>query len=357
MDFMKILVIEAFGLNVGYLGCYGNDWVATPNLDRLAFEGVVFDWHIADQPELLPATPWHRRSVGAGRYARPGQSVVAPSLPKGPRVERCDTIMDFADRTISAFEAPGEWLWMEGPSLLPPWDLEDDLLEAYFDEDDIEEGLTPWRDPPFELVTLDDAQMIRLQNTYAAVVTFFDAQLGKLLEHLRGQADVILCVTARSGLPLGEHGMIGTPRPSLHEELVHVPLLMRLPGAEAGMRVSALTQPVDLMPTFLEALGQSFAGQGHTLWPLLRGDVQTVRSFAVSMLRVGEHEAWLMRSPERALHIPVVETGAPAVLPQLFVKPDDRWEVNDLYHQQISAADEMEAELRAFAESITNAER
>ena len=45
---MKIVVLEASALHLGFLGCYGNDWVATPNLDRLAAEGVVFDRHYAD---------------------------------------------------------------------------------------------------------------------------------------------------------------------------------------------------------------------------------------------------------------------------------------------------------------------
>src|SRR5271169_1712972 len=58
MDFMKIVVIEALGLHLGYLGCYGNDWVATPNIDRLASESVVFDRHCfdVDQPEPLAWT-------------------------------------------------------------------------------------------------------------------------------------------------------------------------------------------------------------------------------------------------------------------------------------------------------------
>ena len=77
MDFMKIIVIEVTGLHLGYLGCYGNDWVATPNLDRLAVEGIVFDWHFADQPELQPRTPWQDRSVGTGCYARPGDAATA----------------------------------------------------------------------------------------------------------------------------------------------------------------------------------------------------------------------------------------------------------------------------------------
>ncbi len=44
----KVLVIVARGLQLGALGCYGNGWIDTPALDRLAAEGVVFDQHFAD---------------------------------------------------------------------------------------------------------------------------------------------------------------------------------------------------------------------------------------------------------------------------------------------------------------------
>src|SRR5262249_52799942 len=160
-----------------------------------------------------------------------------------------------------------------------------------------------------DLVKLNEADVLQLQNTYAAAVTVFDAQLGALFEAL-ALDETLLCVMARSGLPLGEHGMIGAPRPWLHDELVHVPLLMRLPlGKDAGTRVSALTQPVDLLPTFLDAV-QAARLHGHNLWPLIRGEVEQVRPYAVSALRVGDQETRLLRTPAWALHVPIA-AGAP----------------------------------------------
>lgn len=45
---MHVVVVNVHGCHLGYLGCYGNEWVATPNLDRLAAHGVVFDQHYRD---------------------------------------------------------------------------------------------------------------------------------------------------------------------------------------------------------------------------------------------------------------------------------------------------------------------
>src|SRR5204863_6643946 len=112
MDFMKIVVIEAIGLHLGYLGCYGNDWVATPNLDRVAAEGVVFDWHIADQPELIATTPWHERSVGTGFYSFFGGAASNKAI--APRVARCEALATFAADVARMIGKNDAWTWIEG---------------------------------------------------------------------------------------------------------------------------------------------------------------------------------------------------------------------------------------------------
>src|SRR5262245_2813517 len=48
---MKILMIIPHGLNAQSLGCYGNESLSTPALDRLAAEGIVFHQHYADHPD------------------------------------------------------------------------------------------------------------------------------------------------------------------------------------------------------------------------------------------------------------------------------------------------------------------
>jgi arylsulfatase A-like enzyme len=349
---MKILVIEPFGLNLGYLGCYGNDWVATPNLDRLATQSVVFDWHIVDQPELLPVTAWRQRTVASGNY--PWSTREEP-IAVVPRVARIESLHHFADRALGEIAKGGDWLWIEGPSLLPPWSLDEELLEIYFDEDDVEEGLSPWRDPPMEVVKLDDAEVLQLQNSYAAVVTFFDAQLGKLLANLNDRQDSLLCLTARTGLPLGEHGMIGAPLPMLHEELVHAPLMMRLPeSAEAGSRIGALTQPIDLLPTFLESLGiPAPSRHGQSLWPLIRGESHSIRDLAVSSLRSADQETWLARTVGHAFHMQTPPAGMKEAPSQLYVKPEDRWEVNNLLQPLIETADDLQRQLREVTAHTT----
>jgi arylsulfatase A-like enzyme len=401
---MKVLVVNLRGLQLGYVGCYGNRWVETPTLDRLAAEGVVFDQHFADQPDAAGAC----RAWRSGRYLLPPADVAPPPAPDLPALLHAHGIPttlvldgsrplpeDFRagwqsvrvvpaeaeegtslERTLEAcLEAVEElaeadrWLvWICLGTLLPPWDPPDDYLDAYLheeasDEDEEDEAeerepLSPLLDPePGEIDREDDETFLRLQRSYAAAVTHLDAGLGLLFEELRKAGlldELLLLVTADHGLPLGEHGIVGGCRPWLHAELVHLPLLVRLPGAaEAGRRVAALTQSVDLPPTLLDAFGLPAADvHGHSLLPLLRGQAEEVREYACSALEAGGAVEWALRTPEWCFLLPVRQgEGEPARAPQLYVKPDDRCEMNDVRQHHLELAERLEGVLRGFADA------
>ena len=42
---MNVVFIVSDTLRRDHLGCYGNEWIRTPRIDRLASESVVFDGH------------------------------------------------------------------------------------------------------------------------------------------------------------------------------------------------------------------------------------------------------------------------------------------------------------------------
>src|SRR5947208_1401414 len=76
---MRVLVLVIDRLPLGYVGCYGSDWVETPALDRLAAEGVVFDQHHADRPDAAGA----RRAWRTGRYHFPSPDAADEPTPEG----------------------------------------------------------------------------------------------------------------------------------------------------------------------------------------------------------------------------------------------------------------------------------
>ena len=61
---MKALFIVLDTIRRDYLRAYGNAWVHTPNIDRLAARGIVFDNHWVGSLPCMPA----RREFMTGRY-------------------------------------------------------------------------------------------------------------------------------------------------------------------------------------------------------------------------------------------------------------------------------------------------
>jgi arylsulfatase A-like enzyme len=403
---MKALVLVVRGLRPAFVGCYGNEWPATPALDRLAAEGVVFDRHMADQADVLGA----RRSWRAGRYHFPhagtfdsgppadGDLIQAlrqqgiptalivdgsrPGVPGfGEGWDRVQTIAATRNATVleRTLEAAVKTmdklarrehglLWLDLATLLPPWDLPDDFRDKYFDDELAEDAdeadgavsvtdaaLEPLQDPGNGFLSPpEDETCQRLMRTYAGAVAYLDAGLDLLLEELRERGlleDLLVVVTGDHGWPLGEHGVIGDFRPWLYNERAHLPLTIRLPGgAEAGRRVPALTQSVDLMPTLLDAFATPLpVVHGHSLLPLLRGTVERVRDYACAGVQVGEGIDWALWTPEWSLLLPVQPVpGDPPRGPQLFVQPDDRWQINDLRQHNQELAEGLEQTLRSF---------
>ncbi|HEY1381799.1 MAG TPA: hypothetical protein VGF55_33680, partial [Gemmataceae bacterium] len=377
---MRVLVIDVDGLQPAYLGPYGCEWVPTPTLDRWAADGIVFDQHFADCPDAATRPGWRacRHALAPGpadtdfladlraagvRTARVGPPRPAEGWEIDVPAERPadDPLSLKPTRRVvrQAIEQLGDatnaLLWVEVDALLPPWQPpEDALAEAFADtaDEETDEPLERWVDDlPEQIAGDDDRTFARLQRTYAAAVATFDVSVDKLLTDCtkRGWGDEAAWIlTAGRGFPLGEHGAVGFTVARLHEEFVHLPLMVCWPHAEhAGLRVSALTQPADLGATLRELFGLPFADSGdlwagRSLVSLARGGDVPVRGRAVSGLRVVGGMLWGVRSAGWYLMLDDRPDGER----QLFVKPDDRWEVNDVRPRNQELAEEMEREFR-----------
>jgi len=118
------------------------------------------------------------------------------------------------------------------------------------------------------------------KNLYAGGVTYTDTLLGSLFDGLRERGildEALLVVTADHGESTDMHWDYWTHGPSVYEETVRVPLLIRLPGGDrAGTVVDQAASLVDLFPTILDMAEVSVpAGvepQGRSLAPALRGE-------------------------------------------------------------------------------------
>jgi hypothetical protein len=98
-----------------------------------------------------------------------------------------------------------------------------------------------------------------LVAAYDAEVRFADAQVGRLVAALRAQNvldDTILVLTADHGESLTENGLLFDHGDDLFEPSLRIPLIVRFPGAaKPGHRVDCLASNMDVAPSIRALLG------------------------------------------------------------------------------------------------------
>jgi hypothetical protein len=286
---MKIVVVLVRNLGARWLGAYGNEWVATPNVDRLAAEGIVFERHIA---------------------------------------ERTDCQSDSYVGDLKRFD-----------ELVPPWDVPKEIFETYAEEHD---GLEIVKEPrPFGQDDMETWDAVRY--SYAATLTRLDAKLGQCFDACRRDGSTII-FTSDIGIPLGEHGITGTLGSSAHEELVHLPLIVWFPdGTGAGNRVANFTQPESFQQSIIRYWGDceqaeravSAETKYATLVGLSRRLVATTRSADKPVaIRTSEWTCLFCR-----------EGKAASGKVSLYRTPEDLGEQNDLAERCPEIVEELTAQI------------
>ncbi len=111
------------------------------------------------------------------------------------------------------------------------------------------------------LLPMDDGEVIRMRQVYAAMIAFLDQEIGRVLDEVDrlGTADeTVVVFTSDHGDYMGDHGLY-TKSPALYDCLVRVPQIIRGPGFSPGTDERLVNQ-VDLMPTLLSAAGLPIPG-------------------------------------------------------------------------------------------------
>jgi arylsulfatase A-like enzyme len=127
------------------------------------------------------------------------------------------------------------------------------------------------------------------EANYVNEIEFADHYLGKVLGHLDdfGLTDSTLTVFAADhGESLGEHGYRGH-RKEVYEQVIHVPLIMRLPGrVPAGARLRIPAMLIDVVPSILRLMGLAVEPrqfEGKDLFALSEQTPRRVYSAAVKL--------------------------------------------------------------------------
>jgi N-sulfoglucosamine sulfohydrolase len=258
------------------------DWVKTPNIDRLAREGLVFDnaytptskcapsrssiltgrnpWQLEDAANHQPIFPTKFVAFsevmaaadvvtsGGGKVWGPGIAAKADGSPRGFDLEptvakgKQSAFESFLSARIDDKKPFFYWFGSKNPHR--PYQL----------NAGVDKGKT-LRDIPKVPGYWPDNETVRGDMLdYATEVEAFDEEVGQHLKALEkaGFADnTLVIVTSDHGMPF--------PRVKGHtyEEAHHIPMVARWPAGikNPGRRISEFVSFIDLAPTFLELFG------------------------------------------------------------------------------------------------------
>lgn len=341
----RAIVLSLEQLSRRCLGCYGHEWIETPNLDRFASRGVVFD-HCFASP--IPETEFRESSETLSNRLRQQGLVVLRKCESD--AHDSDSLCDTAfSRLVAAGEqallelsrdSTRSWLLcLESCGIGWPGVATSEFVELYADELD-------------EELAADLVAIREIEVAYAALLTQFDHVLGRLLgtvDRLFGDAPPLIVVVAAHGQGVCEEEMLSpqldqnteatSDAGSLRDELVHVPLLILGATSEMlGSRRAELVTPADVLPTLSDWFGFPPEAAAEldavSLLPVLRNEERPWRS---ELFFDDAEGATGLRNDQFLLVVPalsgIAERDGDEATCALFLKPEDVWQVNDVAAQ------------------------
>jgi arylsulfatase A len=314
------------------LGCYGSKFYKSPNIDRLASQGMKFTQAYAACPVCSPT----RASIMTGKYParlhitdwlpgrtdRPDQKLARPRIEQQLPLEEI-TIAEALKSAGYVCGAFGKW-HLGGKGFFPtdqgfdkfstgdargrsPGSQDDEKGEFGLTENALEfindnKGKSFFLYLPYysvhiplgarrELVEKYEKRMESAAShtnaIYAAMIESVDAQIGRILARLDelklSDNTVVIFTSDNGGVHVREYkGMKATNNKPLragkgflYEGGIRVPLIVRWPGViKSGSRCDAPVVSVDYYPTLLEIVGEKIPAKrivdGKSILPLLK---------------------------------------------------------------------------------------
>jgi arylsulfatase A-like enzyme len=329
----NIILISIDTLRADHLGCYGSRRPTSPNVDRMAREGILWRDFFASSCWTLPS---HASMLTGLDPARHG----AVRFGIKPLPADVDTLAELLwDRgyETGAFVGGGfvssklrfdqgfDRFWECAASkgetdtlqwvvdLAEPW-MEQRRAVPFFLFLHTFQVHIPYAPPPpydtlFDplypgrfktLYTQDDARYLSpKERNYARVVEHLsalydgeiramDVAVGDLLDFLVASGlarNTCVFLTSDHGEEFNEHGDLHHSNAKLYEELIHIPFIAWCPSRWRGGRIaSGLASHTDIVPTMLDLAGGAARDRldGASLLPVLDGNGVSQRDVAIS---------------------------------------------------------------------------
>lgn len=320
----NVILISIDSLRSDHLGAYGYERPTSPNIDRLAARGVVFErarstttWTLPSHLSLLTGLYPEVHGVQRGKrrvssrvvlcsevFSKLGYETAA--LVAAPYLHRRfgfaqgfdeydDYTIGFENHAASHQGATSPILHAriremlddlgQGPFFLflHYWDPHYDYnppapYDSLFDPD-YEGTLTAeayLRNPRIH-ADMEPRDLEHVIALYDGEIRFTDHYIGELLNELERREllqDALVVLTSDHGQEFFEHGGKAHRR-NLYDETLRVPLIFKFPGGRfAGERRAEPASLVDVVPTLLDALNLEplRLANGRSLLPVVRGE-------------------------------------------------------------------------------------
>jgi arylsulfatase A-like enzyme len=324
----NLVLIGVDTLRPDHLGCYGYGRSTSPNIDRFAEGGVLFENVMSPCPWTLPSFatiftslyPSQHGAVGSRTAMRDGFPTLASLLMENgyatgaiinaPYLKgkfKMDRGFDFYYMTPpEGRDANGTTedalRWIDDNSTGPFF-----IFAHYFDPHIPYAPPAPYDtifDPDYagkvrkpynpkwlprarlhgldRVTNLKQADRDHIKALYDGEVAFTDAAIGGLIDGLEARGlieNTLIVFLSDHGEEFFEHGGFEHGH-SLFNELLRAPLILSLPGRiPEGRRVPGQVRLVDVMPTLLDLLGIESRDhfEGRSLAGMLEGDGTTNR--------------------------------------------------------------------------------
>jgi len=380
----NIILIVLDTVRADKLGCYGNFSGLTPNIDKFTAEAVRFEnafshapWTLASVASMFTSQYPCQHSAGGqlGSFTvLPDNAVTVAEIFKKAGADTgaiinvlfisekfgmtqgfdsVDTVLSRANvRMRKASQTTQAALkWLDRPRKKPFF-----LLVHYFDAHLTYDPPQPFRrqfSAPQDADTSDfifgtTADMIRyrqgrlklgaetigrLEKLYNAEVAYLDSEVGNLLDGIskRGlDENTIIIIVADHGEEFFDHKGFEHGH-TLYNELLHVPLIIKIPGTNKNRTqkvVKSTVRLIDIAPTLCELTGTATGREfmGKSLLPLIRGQKENSRAvLSQSPMWVWGNESFAWQKD--GFKLIYNSAGGP---PALFNVTDDKVEQNNL---------------------------
>lgn len=309
---LNVLLITLDTVRADALNPYGQPHVTSPNIDRLAREGVLFEQVVASAPTTLPS----HATIMTGRFPfahgvrsntgyvlpaanvtlaevlkargyRTGAEIAAPVLGGSTQMSQgFDRFRDLSSSDVTRIQAQIGGADGQARAVALDERSAEDITRfgVRFLNENRSRRFFLWLhyfDPHRLYIPRPDFQSQLPDDPYLAEILYTDHHIGELIRHLESsglRSHTLIALTSDHGEGLGEHGEESHAF-FVYDSTLRVPLIFwgppRLP---VGKRIASLVRTVDIAPTILDLLGlpELSSVQGTSLLPLIRGETQAL---------------------------------------------------------------------------------